>query len=102
MTWVKKTASNIQSLVDVPDEKFVTIERPFGSVEPQQIVCLADTEISFDFLGVLWAVVLETDENLRHGIFTMKILFEMKSLRNRRFIPFSSFQKMANFCLTNS
>lgn len=73
MTWVKKTASNVQSLINVPDEEFVTIERPFGKGEPQKIGSEADTEISFDSLGIQRTVVLETDENHRCGIFTMNL-----------------------------
>lgn len=71
ITWVKKTASNVQSLQNVPDEEFVTIEkRPFGKAKPQQLVRLADTEISFDSLGVQRTVVLETEQNYRYGIYT--------------------------------
>ena len=71
LTWVKKTTSNVQSLLDVSDEEFITIERPFGIDAPQQnIVYVADTETSFDSLGVQRTVILETDENKRIGIYT--------------------------------
>jgi len=76
ITWVKKTNLNVQSMKEISDDEFITIEkRSLGKEEPQQIVRLADIEMSFTDLGVQRTVILETDKNLRHGIYTTALKF---------------------------
>lgn len=93
---MKKTASNVQSLQDVQDVEFVTIERrPFGKSEPQQLVRLADTEISFDSLGIQRTVVLETEQNQRHGIYTTVLKPNLESENDLQLTLDSNLQQIS-------
>lgn len=101
LIWVKKTVPNVQSLLEIPDEEFFTFERPVGKGEPQQIIRVADTEISFESLGTQRTIVLEMDDEQRAGIYTtaLKPNFDVEQpLSEGNFQPIlkNTHQKMDN------
>ena len=72
ITWVKRTAHNVNLLATVADEHFwpVATAIPLGKTNKQHIIRVADTTLDFPHLGAQRVVVLETNTQKRIGIYT--------------------------------